>query len=342
MSRSVADPSVSSACPDCGTEIAPFRLSCPVCHRLVHAVTLKALAERAAAAEGAQNVAGALAAWREALPLLPPTAVQYSQVATRIDDLSRRVVSATAPQASGPGTGAGRRGVLATVGAAALALLGKAKFLLVGLSKAGTLLTMLLSFGVYWSLWGWPFAAGLVLSIYVHEMGHMAALRRFGVPTSAPMFLPGFGAVIRLQQKFANAGEDARVGLAGPIWGLGAAIAAAGVYEWTQQPIWAAIATTGAWINLFNLLPVWQLDGGRAFHALSRLERFVAAAVALGLFTFTHEGMLLLIGLAAGWRGFQKDAPERGDLPVLVQYATLAIALALLCLLPVPGAPARL
>lgn len=53
------------------------------------------------------------------------------------------------------------------------------------------------------------------------------------------------------------------MGLAGPLWGLAAAIAAALAYLATDAPIWAAIARFGAWINLFNLLPVWQLDGSR-------------------------------------------------------------------------------
>src|SRR4029079_16405953 len=119
-----------------------------------------------------------------------------------------------------------------------LVLLGKGKQLLLGFSKAGTVLTMLLSFGAYWALWGWKFAAGLVLSIYVHEMGHVAALRRFGIPATAPMFIPGLGAFVRLKQPPATAIEDARVGLAGPRWGLGATIVAAALGAATGAPVW--------------------------------------------------------------------------------------------------------
>ena len=58
---------------------------------------------------------------------------------------------------------------------------------------------MLASLGVYWTLYGWPLALGLVLSIYVHEMGHVAMIRRYGSAASAPMFIPGFGAFIQLR-----------------------------------------------------------------------------------------------------------------------------------------------
>src|SRR3989454_12639768 len=81
---------------------------------------------------------------------------------------------------------------------------------------------MLLSAGVYWAAWGWKFALGVVLSIYVHEMGHVQALQRYGIKATAPMFIPGVGAVVRLKQYPASPREDARVGLAGPLGGLGA------------------------------------------------------------------------------------------------------------------------
>src|SRR2546430_4861243 len=82
---------------------------------------------------------------------------------------------------------------------------------------------MLLSAGVYWTIWGWKFALGVVLSIYVHEMGHVQALQRYGIKATAPMFIPGVGAVVRLKQYPADRREDARVGLAGPLWGRPAA-----------------------------------------------------------------------------------------------------------------------
>src|SRR4029077_9171890 len=101
------------------------------------------------------------------------------------------------------------------------------------------------------------FAGGFVLSIYVHEMGHIYQLRQYGIKSTAPLFLPGFGAVVFLREKLATPGQDARVGLAGPIWGLGAAIFCYVMAALTQNRIWLALAQAGAMINLFNLIPIW-------------------------------------------------------------------------------------
>jgi len=225
-------------------------------------------------------------------------------------------------------------GVLGPVGAAiwkfktfALIALSKGKLLLLGLTKISTLASMLLSMGLYWSLYGWRFAVGFVLSIYVHEMGHVAALARYGIAATAPMFIPGFGAVVRLKAYPANPGEDARVGLAGPIWGFGAALVALGVYIATDSGIWRALAQTGAWINLFNLIPIWQLDGGRGFRALTRQQRIMATGVALVLWAVTSETVLLLISLGGIYRFFTHDAPEQPDNVALFQYVGLLAAL---------------
>jgi Zn-dependent protease len=211
----------------------------------------------------------------------------------------------------------------------------KAKFLLLGLTKMGTLLSMLAAAGVYWSLWGWKFALGIVGSIYVHEMGHVAALRRYGIKASAPMFLPGIGAVIRLRQHPATPGEDARVGLAGPMWGLGAALAAYGIYLATGSTVWGAIAHFGAWVNLFNLLPFWQLDGGRGFRALTRPHRWLAAAAIAAAWFVTSQGLFLLLLVAAVAQAFARPA-AKPDRDALWLYVFLLAAFTYLIAVPVP------
>src|SRR5690606_7033106 len=134
---------------------------------------------------------------------------------------------------SGGGRAAWSTGALAGVGLlawkfkAVLAfVLTKGKLLALGLTNSTTALSMLPAIGVSWAVCGGPVALGLWAGNYVLEMGHVAAWRRFGIAASAPMFLPGIGAVIRSRQPMVNARERARVGLAGPIWGLGAALAA--------------------------------------------------------------------------------------------------------------------
>src|SRR6185369_768538 len=105
---------------------------------------------------------------------------------------------------------------------AVLLLLGKGKLLLVGLTQAKTLLSIAIALGVYTMAYGWKFALGLIASLYVHEMGHVAWLRRYGIPASAPMFVPGLGAFVRLKSHPPTPAQDARVGLAGPVWGAAA------------------------------------------------------------------------------------------------------------------------
>lgn len=213
-----------------------------------------------------------------------------------------------------------------------LIALTKGKLLLLGLTKMSTLLSMLVTFGAYWMAYGWRFAAGLVLSIYVHEMGHVAALRKYHIAATAPMFIPFFGAFIRTKQYPANVGEDARVGLAGPVYGLCAAVVAWVMGLLTGAPVWFAIARVGAWINLFNMIPIWQLDGGRGFRALTRKQRGIALVVALAMWAVTEESMLLLICAGAAYRLFSKDYAEQPDNLALVEYAGLIVFLSMLFL----------
>jgi len=215
-------------------------------------------------------------------------------------------------------------------------VLTKGKLLLLGLTKGGTLLSMLLSLGVYWRAFGWKWAVGVVASIYVHEMGHVAMLRRFGIPATAPMFIPGVGALIRSRYYPKDVIADARVGLAGPWWGLGAAAACYVAYLATALPAWGALARVGAWLNLFNLVPVWQLDGAHGFRALARRQRWVATATIGGMLLVTGEGLLalLLIGaLLTSWAGTPAEHPDRRT---LWEYAVLIVVLAAMTRIPVP------
>jgi Zn-dependent protease len=335
-----------AVCGQCGTELARSLLACPTCGRLVHADELRRLADEAERATRAGELVGALTAWRAAVDLLPPESRQHEIISTRIADLSRRVDQAAGTPAGGERPPwVARAGV---IGAALLVvwkfkfalgfLLTKGKFLVLGLTKGSTFLSMLLSLSVYWTVFGWKWALGVVASIYVHEMGHVAMLRRFGIPASAPMFIPGFGAVIRSRFYPKDVVADARVGLAGPIWGLGAALACLGAYVWTDLPAWGALAHVGAWINLFNLLPVWQLDGAHGFRALTRTQRWAAAAVIGAAWALSAEGLLVLLLLGALWAAWGGRPAERGDWRALAEYAGLVVALTALTKVPVPVA----
>ena len=324
-------------CDGCGTEVGGSLLACPSCHRLVHAVRLKELAADAAAAAEREDVIVELTAWRGSLDLLPQGSRQYTTIAARVAELSRTTEATAGPREQQPG---GRWKWLVALGPAGLllwkfkflivAVASKAKLLVLGLTKASTFTSMLLAFGVYWTQWGMWFAGGLVLSIYVHEMGHVAALRRYGIAASAPMFIPGLGAFIRLKQRPVDPREDARIGLAGPLWGLGATVVAYAAAMASGSALWMAIAHISAWINLFNLLPVWQLDGGRGFAALTKEQRWAAtAAIGAGWF-ICGDGLLLLLMIVAFVRAAASEAPASPDNGALGQYVGLVLALSLL------------
>lgn len=337
-----------TSCPECGTEIEAGLLSCPSCAKLLHGEQLKKLAAEAEGAEQMGDLSAALAAWREALDLLPPEARQHQVVLQKIRDLSARV------EDGGPAPAKSSAWKKGAAGAGGLALLlfkfksvllialTKGKFLLLGLTKLPTLLSMLVWVGVYWSIWGWKFAAGIGVSIYIHEMGHVWMLRRYGIKSTAPMFIPGFGALVRLQQYPVTVIEDARVGLAGPMWGLGAAAAAFGLYVATQEPFWGAIAQFGGVINLFNLIPVWQLDGGRGFRSLTRGQRWLAVLAVAVMYYFTSQShtqnvFLLIIGLCGVGRAVLGEAPQERDDFGLFQYVLLIISLGALAAIELPG-----
>jgi len=284
-----------------------------------------ALVEHAKLAGQAHDWQGARQAWVKALELVPPDSEEYRLTKTRIENIDLQLSDKNAWKKW--------LAKLGPIGTFILVTLSKFKLLLLGLTKLSTFASMLAFFAVYWSIFGWRFALGFVMCIYIHEMGHVMALRRYNIAASAPMFIPFFGAFVRMHQYPGNVGEDARVGLAGPIWGLGTAAAAWLAAISTGLPIWYAIAHTAAWLNLFNLLPIWQLDGGRGFRALTRTQRGIAGVIAIGMWAFTHQTILLLIALGAGYRLFSRDYPAEDDNMVLVQYAGLIVLLSMLMMM---------
>jgi Zn-dependent protease len=319
-------------CPQCGAEIPPNVLACPSCRGLIHAAELKTLAANAESATAAGNYSEALVHWRRALELLPRESAQFLAINAKVNDLVQRLDNPAATEPTNKPKWAARGGM---IGAAAFFLLTKGKLLLLGLTKGSTFFSMLLSLGVYWTYFGWKLALGLVVSIYIHEMGHVYQLTRYGIKATAPMFIPGLGAVIRQKQYPASAHEDARVGLAGPIWGLFAAGAAYVIHLATGYEIYAAIAQWGAIINLFNLLPVWQLDGSHGFRALSKLERAGIAAISGAMGMISGQRWLLIITVVAAFRAFGKDAPPKRNLPIFTEFAFLIVTLSLLTTIPV-------
>jgi Zn-dependent protease len=196
-------------------------------------------------------------------------------------------------------------------------LLAKFKFVLFAVFKLKLFTTagsMLVSTAAYAWIWGWKFAIGFVLLLFVHELGHVLELRRQGVPASAPLFIPFLGAVVGMKQMPEDAWREARVALAGPILGSLGAAAVWGAGEALDSELLVALAFVGFLLNLFNLLPVVPLDGGRAVAALHPAF-WLIGLVGLLVLAFLRPNPILLLVLVLGgfelWRRWrERGTPE--------------------------------
>ena len=222
-----------------------------------------------------------------------------------------------------PGSGRGKslrervRELFAPVAAIAVLLVTKGKAVLLLLPKLKILTTsgtMLVSIAAYALIWPWTFAIGFVLLLLLHELGHVIQLRREGVEASAPMFIPFLGAVVAAKSLGEDAAAEARVGLAGPILGSIATLIPLGIWLATGDDFWRALAYIGFLINLFNLLPVLPLDGGRAMAALSPWMWFAGFAGLIAMTFFFPNPILILVLIFGGlesWRRWkQRNTPE--------------------------------
>jgi Zn-dependent protease len=329
-------------------QLGPAMKLCPGCGRLVFAEELNRLAGAAEAAANAGQPAEALQNWRQALDLLPENSVQAAEVRQRIDALVKvagaNLVLPGRPKPQ-PNPITGKLGMIGAFGLMVwkfkwlLAMvLTKGKLLLFGLTKVSTLATMGIWVLAYATLLGWKFALGLAIVIYIHEMGHVFALKRLGIQADAPIFIPGLGALVRLRQTFVNPIEDATIGLAGPLWGLATAVATAGLYAWTGYPLFAALTQVGAWINLFNLLPISPLDGGRGFRALSHGQRWLLMLVMGAALMASGEGMLILILIVGVLRTLaERSTATTVSWKTFGQFAVLIVALTALAKFHDPG-----
>src|SRR4051795_9141455 len=237
------------------------------------------------------------------------------------------------------------RGAIAAAIALIVSLAGKLKAVLLLLPKLKLLTTsgsMLVSIGAYALIWGWQFAVGFVLLLFVHEMGHVIQLRREGVPATAPMFIPFLGAVVGMKRLPDDAGAEARVGLAGPILGSIGCLVPLALYAPTGTDLFQALAFAGFFLNLFNLAPVLPLDGGRAMAALSPWMWLVGFGLLLGVGIAFPNPIIILILVLGGfetWRRFRdrKGATQqayyqvrpRSRALIAAVYVLLAVALVL-------------
>lgn len=209
-----------------------------------------------------------------------------------------------------------------------IALLASGKFSKVLLTSG----SMLLSIYVYARFYGWPFAAGFVLLIFVHEMGHFLAARQRGLDVGAPTFIPFIGAYITMKEKPHDVETEAYVALAGPFMGTLGALAC---YYWgrhTDQHILLALSYSGFILNLFNLIPISPLDGGRVTAVLTPRIWLAGAPLLAAMYFYIQSPMIILIGIMAlpyvraAWR-YDPKAPENAG-----YYAVTAEQRAFYCM----------
>jgi Zn-dependent protease len=183
------------------------------------------------------------------------------------------------------------------------------KWLVVLLPKAKVLTTsasMLVSVGAYALIWGIQFAVGFVALLFIHEMGHYIQLRREGVKPSGMVFIPFLGAAVGTRSLGGSALAEARVGLAGPILGSLAVVALLPIAAATDDDFWRALAFTGFFLNLFNLLPIVPLDGGRAMAAMAPWMWFVGFGAMVLLALLWPNPILILIVLLGGLETYRR------------------------------------
>jgi Zn-dependent protease len=195
----------------------------------------------------------------------------------------------------------------------------KLLLLLLSGAKLGKLLTtggtMLLSVVLYAFVYGWRYAVGFVLLLLVHEMGHYIAARQRGLAVGAPTFIPFVGAWVELKDLPHDAETEAHVGLGGPLLGT---IGALACYAWARDShseLLLAIAYSGFFLNLFNLIPLSPFDGGRITAVLSPRIWLLGVPVLGALFWYRPSPMLLIVALLAApqvWQAitYRADSPE--------------------------------
>lgn len=315
-------------CLTCGADFGPGDLVCGHCHTLVHAEELTIIAARANRLEEEGDAAAALQEWRRSLPLLPASTTQAEWVVEHIRKMELAARVAPPPEKHG---WARKLGPLAPIAI----FLAKAKWLL-ALFKFKFLFSLGAFFALYWNLFGWKFALGIVGSILSHEMGHYLEIRRRGLPAEMPIFLPGFGAYVRWNAMGISLETRAAVSLAGPLAGLLTAFVCLLLFWHTGNTLWAGIARVGAWLNLMNLIPIWVLDGAGAANALDRFGRWSVVFASMLLAILLQDALFLLIAGGAIWRLYTKDFPAVASTRVAISYVALLACLGIV-LKCVPG-----
>jgi Zn-dependent protease len=170
--------------------------------------------------------------------------------------------------------------------------------------------SMLLSVGAYAWLYGWKFAVGFVVLIFVHEVGHVIVLRARGIEAGLPVFVPFMGAFVTMKSAPRSVYDEALSGIAGPVLGTLGAFACLGIAEAfpasSVSELFRVLAYVGFLLNLFNLLPVLPLDGGRTAAALSPKLWLLGLIGLLGYEIWRPSPIIPFILLIGGYEMYRR------------------------------------
>jgi Zn-dependent protease len=157
--------------------------------------------------------------------------------------------------------------------------------------------SMLVTIAAYvWQKNPLGFVVGFVLITFIHEAGHALVIRAKGLRTGYMVFLPFIGGAVTLRDQPRSVFDDAQIGLAGPLAGTFASLAALQMFKWTANATYLSIALAGFGLNLLNLLPLGMLDGGRISAAITKWMWLFGGA-ALTYKTIKQPNALLILVL---------------------------------------------
>jgi Zn-dependent protease len=166
------------------------------------------------------------------------------------------------------------------------------------------LLSLAVSILVYAWLFDWQLSLGIILLLFIHEIGHYLVIRAKGMPASLPVFIPLLGAYVVMRRMPASVRDEAEIAIAGPALGALSGIACYLLFQVTQEPSLLILAQLAFLLNLINMVPVAPLDGGRIVGAISRWIWLIGLAlIAIGFF-YLNSPVIRIVLLILGWLGF--------------------------------------
>lgn len=154
---------------------------------------------------------------------------------------------------------------------------------------------------------------GFVVITLIHEVGHAVAIRAKGLRTGFLVFIPFVGGAVTLKDQPRSVFDDALIGLAGPAAGTLASLVCLQIYKWAGDPLWLLIAFLGFALNLFNLLPIGMLDGGRISAAVTKWMWVFGGGAILYKVLDQPNPLTIVIAILAAFQVYASIDREKSD-----------------------------